>query len=60
MSPKLHNAVIKLLEFIAKNSGPTDDFPMDISFDNDITAEEFARLLNKLQELTEFEYTPHL
>jgi len=59
MSPKLHNAVIKLLEFVANNCGPTDDFPMEINFDNEITAEEFGRLLNRLQELTEFEYTPN-
>jgi hypothetical protein len=56
MSPKLHNAVLKLLEFIATNCGPTGDFPMEICFDNDETADQFSRLMNKLQELTEYEH----
>ena len=48
---RLRNAVLRLCCFIRENCGDTDDWPMEILFYNEITADEFAKLLNKLQKL---------
>jgi hypothetical protein len=50
---KLRNAAIRFCAFIRENCGDTDDWPMEILFDNEITAVEFARLLNRLDKLTD-------
>lgn len=46
----MKEAIIELITFIAENAGATDDFPMEITFDNDETAEKFLILLKRAQE----------
>ena len=48
---KLRNAVLRLCAFVHENCGETDDWPMEIAFDNEITAGEFMRIMNKLEKL---------
>lgn len=48
---RLRNAVLRLCRFIHENCGDTDDWPMEILFDNAITAGEFASILNNLEQL---------
>jgi hypothetical protein len=47
----LRNAVLRLCAFIHDNCGDTDDWPMEILFDNEITAKKFTRLLNKIHKI---------
>jgi hypothetical protein len=48
---RLRKAVLLLCDFIRKNCGETDDWPMEILFDNEVTANKFAKLLNKIDKI---------
>ena len=48
MSYELEIAVVQFLNYIVHNVGVTDDWPCQISFDDDDEAEKFARLLQQM------------
>lgn len=51
MSERLRDTAGKLCEFIRDHCGDTDDWPMEISFDNPDVADRFTTLLNRLEAL---------
>jgi hypothetical protein len=48
MSDQLRIAAQRFCHFIHENCGTTDDWPMEINFDDQDTAERFGKLLNRL------------
>jgi hypothetical protein len=53
MSYEIEEAARALADYISTNVGTTEDWPCEISFDNDGEADKFLRIFSRLREALE-------